>query len=198
MRVNSNTAIQGLVALLVPYRREHVTQYHEWMQDPALQEATASEPLSVEEEYRMQQSWAEDDDKLTFIVLDRSLPDTPGTGAHGGAMAGDVNLFFTLDEEEGGREAAEVEVMIAAKDSRGKGLAKEALRLLMAYASRELGVKRYVAKIHEVNAESRRLFEGLGFKEFKRVAVFGEVHYERHWTEQEAGQGSLQLMAYDS
>lgn len=51
-------------------------------------------------------------------------------------MAGDVNLFFTLDEEEGGRQAAEIEVMVAEQGSRGKGIAKEALRALMAYASR--------------------------------------------------------------
>ncbi|GIL42951.1 hypothetical protein Vafri_771 [Volvox africanus] len=93
-------------------------------------------------------------------------------------MAGDVNLFFTLGEEEGGRQSAEIEVMIAELASRGKGLAKEALRLLMAYATRELGVKRYVAKIHEVNLPSRGLFEGLGFTEFRRVPVFGEVHYD--------------------
>jgi hypothetical protein len=29
-------------------------------QDPALQEATASEPLTLDEEYDMQKSWAED------------------------------------------------------------------------------------------------------------------------------------------
>ncbi|GLC38962.1 hypothetical protein PLESTB_000466000 [Pleodorina starrii] len=177
MRINTNTCVQGDLVVLVPYRKEHVPRYHEWMQDPHLQETTASEPLTMDEEYEMQRSWAEDEDKLTFIILDRSKPDTPGTGSHGGGMAGDVNLFFTIDEEDGGREAAEIEVMIAEQASRGKGLAKEALRLLMAYASRELGVKRYIAKIHEVNGPSRRLFEGLGFTEFRRVPVFGEVHY---------------------
>ncbi|EFJ51959.1 hypothetical protein VOLCADRAFT_56363 [Volvox carteri f. nagariensis] len=171
MRINCNTSVQGKLVVLVPYRTEHVPFYHKWMQDPHLQEATASEPLTMEEEYAMQRSWAEDEDKLTFIVLDRNRPDTPGTGFHGGAMAGDVNLFLTLGEEEGGRQAAEVEVMIAEEASRGKGLAKEALRLLMAYASRELGVKRYVAKIHEVNHPSQRLFEGLGFMEFRRYAI---------------------------
>ncbi|KAG2499865.1 hypothetical protein HYH03_002156 [Edaphochlamys debaryana] len=155
----------------------------------------------MEEEYEMQRSWAADEDKLTFIVLDPTLPDTPGAGSHGGAMAGDVNLFFTLDEEEGGRQAAEIEVMVAEKASRGKGIAKEALRLLMAYAHKELGVKRFVAKIHEVNEPSRKLFEGLGYVEFKRVPVFGEVHYELQ-TEKASGWleplvGGLQYGAYD-
>lgn len=59
-----------------------------YVQDPALQEATASEPLSLAEEYAMQESWAGDVDKATFIVLDKSRPGTPGTGSTGGGMAG--------------------------------------------------------------------------------------------------------------
>lgn len=43
-----------------------------------------------------------------------------------------MNLFFTIEDE--GRAAAEIEVMVAEPGSRGKGLAKEALRMLMAYA----------------------------------------------------------------
>lgn len=32
------------------------------MQDPVLQAQTASEPLTLDEEYEMQQSWRDDDD----------------------------------------------------------------------------------------------------------------------------------------
>ena len=78
MLVNSNLTITGERAVLVPYRQEHVPVYHEWMvsravlwlstclglhsgfgasldqegifvqEDPALQEATASQPLTIE------------------------------------------------------------------------------------------------------------------------------------------------------
>ena len=46
-------------------------------------------------------------------------------------MAGDVNLFWN-DHDDGG--AAEIEVMVAEPRSRRKGLATEALNLLMSYA----------------------------------------------------------------
>lgn len=78
MLVNINLTITGERVVLVPYRQEHVPVYHEWMvsravlwpivclglhvdfgaslhhegifvqEDPALQEATASEPLTIE------------------------------------------------------------------------------------------------------------------------------------------------------
>jgi hypothetical protein len=50
----------GERAVLVPYLREHVPRYHEWMQDPALLEATASEPLSLAQEFEVHRSWTLD------------------------------------------------------------------------------------------------------------------------------------------
>ena len=55
--------------LLVPYRPEHVERYHAWMQDPDLLTATASEPLTLDEEYEMQESWHDDPHKCTCILL---------------------------------------------------------------------------------------------------------------------------------
>lgn len=50
----------GERAVLVPYLREHVPRYHGWMQDPALLEATASEPLSLDQEFDVHRSWTLD------------------------------------------------------------------------------------------------------------------------------------------
>lgn len=52
--------VLGERALMVPYTREHVPRYHDWMQDPALLEATASEPLSLSQEFEVHRSWTLD------------------------------------------------------------------------------------------------------------------------------------------
>ena len=79
MKINFETCLVGKKVILVPYRKEHVETYHEWMSNPDLLELTASEPLSLDEEYEMLKTWREDEEKCTFIVLERSkcegLPD---------------------------------------------------------------------------------------------------------------------------
>merc|ERR1712086_888276 len=87
MRDNMSACISSERTVLYPYRPEHVEPYHEGMKDPWLQEMTASEPLSLEEEIEMQRTWREDADKCTFIVLDR---ERASEAAPCGAMAGDV------------------------------------------------------------------------------------------------------------
>ncbi|CDW98175.1 hypothetical protein [Sporisorium scitamineum] len=122
MKINRNTVLVGQRVVLVPYRKHHVPRYHEWMKDPLIQEQTASEPLSLEEEFEMQQSWAVDEDKLTFIILARPEEQAGGEIGEAGLdksvqtlvsdckMVGDVNIFFNLrheddDEEEQGSSA---------------------------------------------------------------------------------------------
>lgn len=53
-------SLEGEKVILVPYMAEHVPKYHEWMREPALLQATGSEPLSLDEEYQMQLSWNQD------------------------------------------------------------------------------------------------------------------------------------------
>ncbi|KXT09374.1 hypothetical protein AC579_3828 [Pseudocercospora musae] len=158
MRVNEHSALSTAQILLVPYSEHHVPAYHEWIQDKELQEATASEPLSLEEEYAMQKSWRTDHDKLTFIIC-LPLP-APGISPNfeGGLsvlraanakvddspdrMVGDINLFlFPPDSEEmeedvlnvGGNVVGEIEVMIARKDLKRQGHGRAALLTFLEY-----------------------------------------------------------------
>ena len=144
MRKNWKIKIIGEKVILVPYRHAHVKKYHEWMQDATLLEMTASEPLTLEEEYAMQTSWRDDETKCTFIILDPSIEGE-------NKMAGDVNLYFNDSDEP---THGEIEIMIAEKNCLRKGLATEALLLMMKYASTELNTKRFIAKISNKNDKS--------------------------------------------
>jgi RimJ/RimL family protein N-acetyltransferase len=122
MKLNYETCLVGSSSILVPYRREHVQKYHDWMLDPALLEATASEPLALQEEYDMQESWRDDPEKCTFIVLAReaveqaSIPEESDGAINEEfvqenlkAMVGDVNLFLSDEEnDDSDQEQSEV------------------------------------------------------------------------------------------
>ncbi|XP_041888413.1 N-acetyltransferase 9 isoform X3 [Corvus kubaryi] len=66
MKINQDTVLRGKKVTLVPYTAAHVLRYHEWMQSEELQRLTASEPLSLEQEYEMQRSWQNDADKPSY------------------------------------------------------------------------------------------------------------------------------------
>ncbi|KFY01814.1 hypothetical protein O988_02539 [Pseudogymnoascus sp. VKM F-3808] len=156
MLLNVTTAVSTPAILLVPYGEHHVLRYHEWMKSPDLQELTASEPLTLEEEYAMQRSWQTDYDKLTFIAC-HPVPRPVSEGAEGvpkdgivasqgydvpEKMIGDVNLFlrlaYELDAE--GEEMldrpyvrGEIELMIASPSDQGRGFGKATLLAFLQY-----------------------------------------------------------------
>ena len=186
MRLNASLLLQGPLARLVPYRAQHVPQYHAWMQDPALLELTCSEPLTLEEEHANQVSWCEDELKLTFIVC--AAPPGEPVGDLTRGMAGDVNAFFTAWDTSSDEPAApgatsdsqpllaEVEIMVADSAQRRRGLGREASLLFLHFVAAHVPhVCAFCAKIGEDNEPSLRLFEQLGFREHKRLAAFKQV-----------------------
>ncbi|KAJ9143835.1 GNAT domain-containing protein [Pleurostoma richardsiae] len=157
MKFNEHTAVSTSRVLLVPYDRHHVRKYHQWMQDPAIQEATASEPLTLEEEYENQESWRESRDKLTFIVCQpvaggAARPVVAGQVDAPERMVGDINFFLhpwdEEDPDEDGHTAAateadrgrgvtlcagEVDIMIADHSHRGRGVGRAAVSAFLRY-----------------------------------------------------------------
>ncbi|GAU22926.1 hypothetical protein TSUD_326980 [Trifolium subterraneum] len=177
-------SLEGKKVILVPYMEPHVPKYHQWMQNPSLLQATASEPLSLEQEYQMQLSWSRDLNKETFIVLDKDLLLEIETFSHGQpyvqAMVGDVNIFMN---DINNPQIAEIEIMIAEQTSRGKGLGKESVLMMMAFAIEKLGIKTFQVKIGELNVESINLFKKLGFVQTSHSNIFNEVTLELQITE---------------
>ncbi|ODN75517.1 hypothetical protein L202_06643 [Cryptococcus amylolentus CBS 6039] len=199
MKLNENSVIFGDKVILVPYRAEHVPEYHEWMKSLELLELTASEPLSLGEEYKMQRKWLLDEDKLTFILLARPSPPSDSSTDSSRyilqpeeiqkcRMVGDVNLFLP-DGREG---EGECEIMIASKEDRRKGYAVEALSLFLKYATSylHLPAPQLLSRIGSQNIPSIRLFKKLGFGVVKYVKVFDEV-------EMRFGQGDIEGMDLD-
>lgn len=173
MRINSKIQIVGNKVILVPYKKLHVEKYHQWMQSPHLQELTASESLTLEQEYQMQQAWLTDSDKCTFIVLDKGLMMEKNSEID--AMIGDTNLFL-VDHED--RSLAEGEVMIAEPGYRRQKRGWEAMLLTFRYGVETLGITRYQVKIGLSNTPSINMFKKMHFLEVGKSEVFQEVTLE--------------------
>jgi RimJ/RimL family protein N-acetyltransferase len=186
MKANSSLLLRGRSNItLIPYCKEHVAIYNQWMKKEELLETTASEPLTLQEEYEMQASWRLDDKKCTFIILVqckqegddlvKSLHQTE-TFKDEGRMIGDCNYYFNVDEEP---HTAEIEIMIAEECARRRGYAQEALSMFIIYGIKQLGITKLVAKISLSNFKSLALFqEKFGFLQVSRSDVFQEVTLE--------------------
>ncbi|KAI9369936.1 N-acetyltransferase [Aspergillus egyptiacus] len=180
MLLNATTAISTPKVLLVPYSKWHVPRYHEWMKDPTIQQATASEPLTLEEEYAMQTSWRNDADKLTFIIcrpVSSSSPEKTETkkkpetmtelDAHADTepnMLGDINLFLRVDDGEDGSSApsivGEIELMIAETRAQGNGYGRGALLAFLRFVrEHEVAI---VGEFVEGDEVARNVFQEKG------------------------------------
>ncbi|XP_063374228.1 alpha/beta-tubulin-N-acetyltransferase 9 [Cydia amplana] len=181
MKLNCNIKILGEHVVLVPYRELHVDKYHSWMKSEELQMLTASEPLSLEQEYEMQKSWREDEDKCTFIILDKVKFIKDGDEID--AMIGDTNIFIKDSDSSTG----EIEIMIAEKTARGKRLGWEAVILMLLYGIKDINLKDFEAKISMKNLISIAMFQKLGFEEISRSDVFEEVTLAKAVSEEWTG-----------
>ncbi|KAK7408581.1 methionyl-tRNA synthetase [Neonectria punicea] len=157
-----------------------------------IQEATASEPMTLHEEYENQQSWRTSSDKLTFIICapaNESIARAKVADADD-KMRGDINFFLYPYEDDDAAEdgwcTGEVDVMIASTAHRGLGVGQAAVCALLVYLRAHVDgvmaeyaagskLKSLMVKIKEGNAGSRALFQKLGFVQRGEVNYFGEV-----------------------
>ncbi|GAB1314962.1 hypothetical protein MFIFM68171_05172 [Madurella fahalii] len=200
MRLNESTAVSTAKVLLVPYDRHHVLTYHTWMEDPAIQEATASERLTLDEEYENQASWRASHDKLTFIICQPLETGRTGTSVNAGVpdaperMVGDVNLFLYPDEDDEDEEqeqsasvdprfcVGEIDIMIADQQHRGKGLGRAVVQTILQYISRNMsGIMHEYAQDKDIQTPPRlKLLKAkINQGNAKSIALFHSLGFER-------------------
>ncbi|XP_050079117.1 alpha/beta-tubulin-N-acetyltransferase 9 [Anopheles maculipalpis] len=198
MKLNEHLQIVGKNVILVPYESKHVEKYHQWMKSEELQTLTASEPLTLEEEYQMQQSWRNDEDKCTFLILDRERFEQTKDEIE--ALVGDTNIFLQSNTEAEDtdptdrRLLGEIEIMIAEPSARGKRYGWEATLLMLVFGVERLHLRQYIAITKDTNERAIRMFERMKFRETKRTPIFQEVSFGRPveedwiaWLKQEVG-----------
>lgn len=167
--------------MLCPYRFEHVEKYHEWMKSPFLLEMTGSEPLSYEEEVKMQKSWRDDEDKCTFIVLGKECCENSLTLSRSiqedgneisplegnfitktlDAMVGDVNLFLSEEEEDDENE----------DESDGEDTANDVQQTLNENGKEEIKMKQ--AELDLMVAEELFRGQGIGKEAACMMMIYG-------------------------
>ncbi|KAI0866045.1 acetyltransferase domain-containing protein [Xylaria cubensis] len=209
MRVNENTAVSTSKILLVPYDAYHVERYHEWMQNESLREATASDLLSLDEEYENQQSWRTAHDKLTFIVCQPTSHSPKNEDVNDGIrageddapsrMVGDVNIFLTpLDDDDdrdtnghlnGTKERkdethyvkGEIDIMIALPEHRRRGLGEAAVRAFLRYLTEnhEIIMKEYVGAEGIRTAKIKSLVAKIHAENEGSIRLFGNLGFCR-------------------
>ncbi|XP_045454221.1 N-acetyltransferase 9 isoform X3 [Melitaea cinxia] len=175
MRLKNNRNFETIDQDLIVYFK--LLKYHNWMKSEELQKLTASQPLSLEQEYAMQRSWREDEDKCTFIILDKNHFDTNNDEIE--AMIGDTNIFITDKDNSVG----EIEIMIAEQSARQKKLGWESVILMLLYGVKFINIKCFEAKISFHNDVSIKMFSKLGFVEKSRSEVFEEITLEKIMSE---------------
>ncbi len=118
-----------------------------------------TEPVSEEKELRWVRGKLEEQAAL-FSMLEKKS----------GAFIGNVELMDLADSQ------AELGIAVTAK-MQDRGYGTEAVRTVVAYGMKELGLRRIFLKVYPDNARAIRCYEKCGFREYDRTDedVFMEI-----------------------
>lgn len=147
--MNCKITLEGDRITLTSFNSEHTEQLVKWRNDEdIIRYFLNPNPLKTEDHLNWyNNSYLLDDDRIDFVITDKQSGEAAGTAGIKNIASGNIELSYAV-----GNRAA-----------RGKGLAKEAVKMLMDFAKKEYGATRASACIHEENAASRGFIINLGF-----------------------------------
>ena len=136
---------------LIALQERHIPGFAPLFEDVAslrLYMPSLARPLNELQLRGMLADWHDATDNFVFTIL------------HHGDVAGLVNL----ESVDWTNRSAETGVALLPGEHRGHGVASAAMRLLLAFAFREMCLHRIQARIQAGNTASLHLFESLGFQ----------------------------------
>ena len=171
--------IEGERVLLRRMSRADAADVVRMRADPEVQaQLFSAGPPTMEEHLRWLAQVEACDDRHEFMIVERTSGRSVGT--------------IGLSHIDRVNRRAEYGVLIGEPDARGKGLAAEASRLLLAYAFGTLGLRRVYLHVLARNEDALRLYRRVGFQpegvlrrhvrkgdEFLDVAVMAALAAER-------------------
>jgi len=143
--------IEGERVLLRRMSRADAADVVRLRADPKVQaQLFSARPPTMEEHLRWLAEVEARDDRHEFMIVERTSGRSVGT--------------IGLSHIDRVNRRAEYGVLIGEPDARGKGLAAEASRLLLAYAFETLGLRRVYLYVLARNGDALRLYRRVGFQ----------------------------------
>lgn len=147
--------LTGTKVMLRPYRREDQEHILSWVNDGEVVRYLSHlfDLPYTEENARAYIDWVLGGpaDTAAFVIADAE------TGAYLGQI--DLNGINNRDRK------AVLGITIAAEENRGRGIGREAIRLLCRYGFMTLGLNRVELTAHADNERARRCYRACGFRE---------------------------------
>lgn len=125
--------------------------------------------ISEEQHYAWFERYEELDTDFVFIILAKELGNIP---------VGQISLYgidWQVNSAEFGR------LMIGHPAAKGKGYAKQATRLLLAYGFNQMGLKEIHLEVKEENEPAIAIYKAAGFVEINKKEGLLRMSIEKHY-----------------
>ena len=155
-----NKRIKGEKIILRSYQEKDIPTIHRWMNDPETTKWMGRNyrkirPIEELTERVKNLISNPPDDGIFFVIVD------PETNKYLGAL--DLTSIDWYDSN------GVLSIVIADKENRCKGLAQEALSLLINYAFKERGLHKIELRVNDKNIGAIKCYEKVGFREEGRL-----------------------------
>lgn len=156
--------MQGTNIALTEYREQDGLDFTMWQWDPALMSGLAEDiyhPFQVKD---WEALFADTQSNENFAFVIRRQADDQAVG------------FITLSDVKVKNRNGELGLAIYDPESRGKGYAKEALQLMLAFCFDHIGLHKVRLSVHGFNQSAIALYEKVGFilEGTNRESIFHE------------------------